>query len=187
MQEFMFQKGESDLLHAFKTLCDWFSYRISQSFCLGSPTHSPQFVANWEYLMWVTPNSQHFVVWYFILFSLIYSAILYVPIDFHLTAVLLCNVNLCCFYLIRTLLWLWLKDTSCLSVLHFPYFWSQAAFWSEEALLVSSRASLTSSAEVASLSLFGQPSSNGVTIKMPYTVDVLHWPALQLIISYWVG
>ena len=39
---------------------------------------------------------------------------------------------------------------------------------------MSGRASLTSSAEVASLSLFGQPSSDGVTIKMTYTVDVLH-------------
>ena len=39
---------------------------------------------------------------------------------------------------------------------------------------MSSRASLTSLTEVASLSLVGQPSSDGVTIKMPYVVDVLH-------------
>ena len=44
---------------------------------------------------------------------------------------------------------------------------------------MSSRASLTSSAEVASLSLVGQPSSDSVTIKMPYAVDVLHLPVLQ--------
>ena len=44
---------------------------------------------------------------------------------------------------------------------------------------MSSRVSLTSSAEVASLSLVGQPSSDSVTIKMPYAVDVLHLPVLQ--------
>ena len=31
--------------------------------------------------------------------------------------------------------------------------------------------------EGASLALVGHPSSNGVTIKMPLGVDVLHWPA----------
>ena len=39
----------------------------------------------------------------------------------------------------------------------------------------------------ASLALVGHPSSYGVTIKMPYGVDVLHRPASHLIFSYWVG
>ena len=43
--------------------------------------------------------------------------------------------------------------------------------------LVSSRASLTSWGEGASLALPGDLSSVGVTIKMPYGVDVLHRPA----------
>ena len=41
--------------------------------------------------------------------------------------------------------------------------------------------------EGASLALVGHPSNDGVTIKMPYGVDVLHRPALHLIFSYWVG
>ena len=41
-----------------------------------------------------------------------YNAIVYVQMDFHLTAVLFCNVNLCYLYLIRALLLLLLKDTS---------------------------------------------------------------------------
>ena len=49
------------------------------------------------------------------------------------------------------------------------------------------RASLTSWEEGASLALVGDPSSDGVTIKMPYGVDVLHQPALHPIFSYWVG
>ena len=53
--------------------------------------------------------------------------------------------------------------------------------------LVSSGASLTSWREGASLALVGSPSSVGVTIKMPYGVDVSHWPALHPIFSYWVG
>ena len=40
--------------------------------------------------------------------------------------------------------------------------------------LVSSGASLTSWGEGASLALVGHPSSDGVTIKTPYGVDVLH-------------
>ena len=40
--------------------------------------------------------------------------------------------------------------------------------------LVSSGASLTSWGEGASLALVGYPSSDGVTIKMLYGVDVLH-------------
>ena len=38
--------------------------------------------------------------------------------------------------------------------------------------MVSSGASLTSWGEAASLALVGHPSSDGVTIKMPYGVDV---------------
>ena len=53
--------------------------------------------------------------------------------------------------------------------------------------LVSSRASLTSWGEGASLALVGNPSSDGITIKMPYGVDVLHRPASHPIFSYWVG
>ena len=36
-------------------------------------------------------------------------------------------------------------------------------------------------------SLGWPPSSDGITIKMPYGVDVLHWPALHPIFSYSVG
>ena len=43
--------------------------------------------------------------------------------------------------------------------------------------LVSSRVSLTPWGEGASLALVGHPSSDCVTIKMPYGVDVLHQPA----------
>ena len=46
---------------------------------------------------------------------------------------------------------------------------------------------LTSWGEGASLTLVGHPSSDGVTIKMPYGVDVLHRPASHPIFSYWVG
>ena len=53
--------------------------------------------------------------------------------------------------------------------------------------LVSSGASLTSWGEGASLALVGHPSSDRVTIKMLYGVDVLHQPASHLIFSYWVG
>ena len=52
---------------------------------------------------------------------------------------------------------------------------------------MSSRASLTSGGEAASLALVGHPSSDGVIIKMPYGVDVLHRPALHPIFSYWIG
>ena len=54
-------------------------------------------------------------------------------------------------------------------------------------VLVCSRASLTSWGEGASLVLVGHPSSDGITIKMPYGVDVLHRPASHPIFSYWVG
>ena len=42
---------------------------------------------------------------------------------------------------------------------------------------MSSEASLTSGGEGASLALAGHPSNDGVTIRMPYGVDVLHQPA----------
>ena len=42
---------------------------------------------------------------------------------------------------------------------------------------MSSGTSLTSRGEGASLALVGYPSSDGVTIKMPSGVDVLHQPA----------
>ena len=53
--------------------------------------------------------------------------------------------------------------------------------------LVSSRASLTLWGEGASLVLVGRPSSDGITIKMSYGVDVLNRPASHPIFSYWVG
>ena len=40
--------------------------------------------------------------------------------------------------------------------------------------------------EVAFLAFVGDPSSVGVTIKMPYRVDVLHRPALHPIFSHWL-
>ena len=54
--------------------------------------------------------------------------------------------------------------------------------------LVSSGVSLTSWGEGASLALVGHPTSDGVTIKIPYRVDVLlHRPAWHQNCSYWVG
>ena len=53
--------------------------------------------------------------------------------------------------------------------------------------LLSSGASLTSWGEGASLALAGHPFSDGVTIKMPYEVDVLHQPGSHPIFFYWVG
>ena len=52
---------------------------------------------------------------------------------------------------------------------------------------MSSRASLTSWGEGASLALVDQPSGDDVKIKMSYGVDVLPQPALQPIFSYWAG
>ena len=57
--------------------------------------------------------------------------------------------------------------------------------WNTE--LVSSGASLTSWGEGASLALVGHPSNDGVTIKISYREDVLHWPASHPIFSCWVG
>ena len=53
---------------------------------------------------------------------------------------------------------------------------------------VSCGASLPSWGEGAFLALVGHPSSDGVTLKIPYGLDVsLHQPALHSIFSYWVG
>ena len=41
--------------------------------------------------------------------------------------------------------------------------------------------------EGASLAMVGHSFSDGVTIKMPYGVDVSYRPASQFIFSYWVG
>ena len=60
-----------------------------------------------------------------------------------------------------------------------PRFWNTG--------LVSSGASLTSGGEGASLALVCHPSSDGITIKMPYVVDFLHRPASHPFFSYWVG
>ena len=53
--------------------------------------------------------------------------------------------------------------------------------------LVSSGVRLTSWGEGASLALVSHPSSDGVTIKMPYGVDALHRPVSHPIFSYWFG
>ena len=53
--------------------------------------------------------------------------------------------------------------------------------------LLSSSANLTSWGEGAFLALVGQPSGDGITIKVPYGVDVLHQPASHPIFSFWVG
>ena len=53
--------------------------------------------------------------------------------------------------------------------------------------LVSSGASLTSCGEGASLTLVDHPSCDGITIKMPYEVDVLNRPSLHPILSYWIA
>ena len=45
-------------------------------------------------------------------------------------------------------------------------------------------AGLTSWGKAASLVMVGHPSSDGVTIKMAYGVDVLHQPASHPIFSY---
>ena len=52
---------------------------------------------------------------------------------------------------------------------------------------MSSRASLTSWGEGASLGLVGHPAIDGVMIKIPSSVDGLHQPASHPIFSYWVG
>ena len=54
--------------------------------------------------------------------------------------------------------------------------------------LVTSGVSLTSWGKGASLALVGHPFSHGITIKIPYAVNVLlRRPALHTIFSYWVG
>ena len=52
---------------------------------------------------------------------------------------------------------------------------------------MSSGANLTPWGEGVSLALVGHPSSDGVTINMPYGVDVLHRPALYPIFSLLLG
>ena len=48
--------------------------------------------------------------------------------------------------------------------------------------------SLTSWGEYVSTALVGHPSKDGITIKLPYRVDVLlHWAASQPTFSYWVA
>ena len=54
-------------------------------------------------------------------------------------------------------------------------------------LRVSSRVSLISWGEGASLVLVGHPFSDDAMIKTPYGVDVLHRPASHPIVSYWAG
>ena len=49
------------------------------------------------------------------------------------------------------------------------------------------KSNLASRTLQASLALVDHPSSDGVMIKMPYGLDVLHRPASQPIFSYWVG
>ena len=44
---------------------------------------------------------------------------------------------------------------------------------------MSSGASLTTLGDGASLALVGHPSRDGITIKVPYGIDVLHQPALH--------
>ena len=54
--------------------------------------------------------------------------------------------------------------------------------------LVSSGVSLTYWGEGVSLALVGHHSSDGITVKIPYGVDVLlHQTAFHSIFSYWVG
>ena len=54
--------------------------------------------------------------------------------------------------------------------------------------LVSSGVSLTSWGKGTTLALVGHPSSDGITIKMPFWIDVfLHRLASNNIFSYWVG
>ena len=54
--------------------------------------------------------------------------------------------------------------------------------------LVYSGVSLISWGEGVSLALVGHPSSDHITIKITYGVDVLlHRPASYPIVSYWVG
>ena len=48
---------------------------------------------------------------------------------------------------------------------------------------MSNWASISSWGEGASLALVGNPSSDGITIKMPYGVDVLHRPASHPILT----
>ena len=53
--------------------------------------------------------------------------------------------------------------------------------------LVSSGANLNSCGECASLAMVGHTSSDGITIKMPYGLDILNQHALHPLFSYWDG
>ena len=63
--------------------------------------------------------------------------------------------------------------------------------WKEYKLFINFsyfKARMQMQVEGASLALVGHPSSNGVTMKVPYGLDILlHWLASPLIFSYWVG
>ena len=67
---------------------------------------------------------------------------------------------------------------SCLVYVLSPRHWNTG--------MVSSWASPASWGESASLALVGHPCSDGVMMKMPYGVDVLHRPAWHSIFSYWL-
>ena len=57
-----------------------------------------------------------------------------------------------------------------------------------ECKFIKQQVSFTTWGEGASLALVGHRSSDGVTIKMPYGVDVLlHRPDLHPVFSYWFG
>ena len=60
---------------------------------------------------------------------------------------------------------------------NFWFIWRSQGWTHWSTGLVSSGASLTSWVEGSSLASVGHPSSDAVTVKMPYGVDVLHWPA----------
>ena len=93
------------------------------------------------------------------------SKVYILEVDFH---------NLCYYCLTQKYIWCRLSKLLCLhSTFVFP-----PRHWNTG--LVSSRASLTSWGEGVYLALVGNPSSDGVIIKMPYRVDVyinqLHIP-----------
>ena len=96
-----------------------------------------------------------------------------------------------CFYWFF-LLWLafraiWFLFIFSLGMTTLQYLWFIILPRHWNAGLVSSGASLNWWREGASLALVGDPSSDGVVIKMLYGVDVLHRPPSHPIFSYWVG
>ena len=71
---------------------------------------------------------------------------------------------------------------------HIPRVFNMLGLEDRNTALVSSGVSLTSWGEGASLALVGHPSSDAITIKIAYGVDVLlRRPASLPIFSYWVG